>query len=188
MGEIKGKTTNSNYKKGKAKPNYDKKNNSLEKDRADDIVFLKNVCAALQDRVAVVKENKAAAGSNRPEKDATSITLVNVQEYFKNNNIEWPERNRVNTLISILIDIARCSINTKLPDYHMAIRVMYFQERFQAYFTTNHNDDRYDIIQDFKMFDCKNIINVFFEEKDGETQPMDIYEIGILNIPDSTCG
>lgn len=189
MSEIKGKRPNSNYaKKGNTKPLYNKtqKLDLLKKNRSEDVTLLKYVCTALEERVAVVNKNKEDAGDTKLSKEATSITLANVIDYFKDNGIEWPERNRVNTLISILIDIARCSVNKKLPDYHIAVRVMYFQERFQAYFTTEHNDDRYDILQDFEMFNCKDIVNVFFETSDGETQPMDIYEIGILNIPDNS--
>lgn len=115
----------------------------VEQKRETSYEFLTDVCAALDARIKVITDlRQNAADPKTISRELTMITLSDISNWFKDNGKEFPEKTAVNTLVSILIDLARLQVNTKLMDYHVAIRLIYFSEKFQAFFSTKYNEKR----------------------------------------------
>lgn len=126
----------------------------LRKNRMEDLEFLGLVCEALNNRIkSIMKlQIEAEASGRNLSKEDTKVSLRDVEAFFKSIDQKFPMKNRVAVLIAPLVDLAKCQVNTKLLDYHVAIRMVYFGERFQAYFSPEFDQARYDLMKEFEDF------------------------------------
>lgn len=122
------------------------------KQREEDLSFLKLVCTALDDKIeSIAVLRNEAQDPNKIDKELTIISQTDILKWFEDHGQEFPERNKVGTLTSILVDLARCQVNTKLLSYHVALRLAYFGEKFQAYFSPGFDDRRDALVNEFSF-------------------------------------
>lgn len=167
----------------------------LRKKREEDYELILLVCEALNNRIKEVASitAKAEIEQRTLTKEDTKVSLKDVEDFFKNVYGEkFPQKNRVAVLIPILVDLAKCQTNMKLLDYHVAIRLIYFGERFQAYFSPEFDQERYDLMKKFEdfLFFKWNITHVGFINKTNlDVTPEDLAENNsMLVMPIGTIG
>lgn len=135
---VKSKSINNDYAK-KMRDAREAKRAELEKNRSEDINLLLMVANALEDRlydIAELREEMSSKG-RKPTKEECRVSMTDVSEWFEKEGYTYDKRNRISFLVNILSELAKCQANTKLYSYNIAIRIMYFFERYQAYFSTD---------------------------------------------------
>lgn len=153
----------------------------LQENREFDYELIDYICAALDNKIDKIYElrNDAATTGNKLSKEETRVGMPDIYEYFKSHDKEFPSKNRISALINVLIDLAKCQVNTRLAAYHVAIRMIYFGEKFQSYFSTEYDQKRQDLIAKYPTLFCTwNMANVVFVRDDKEIDT-DIDNIGI---------
>ena len=135
---MKSKSINNDYAK-KMRDAREAKKAELEKNRSEDIELLLMVANALEDRLYDINELREEMSSKgrKPTKEECRVSMSDVSEWFEKEGYTYDKRNRISFLVNILSELAKCQANTKLYSYNIAIRIMYFFERYQAYFSTD---------------------------------------------------
>lgn len=135
---MKSKSINNDYAK-KMRDAREAKKAELEKNRSEDIELLLMVANALEDRLYDINELREEMSSKgrKPTKEECRVSMADVSEWFEKEGYTYDKRNRISFLVNILSELAKCQANTKLYSYNIAIRIMYFFERYQAYFSTD---------------------------------------------------
>lgn len=172
-----------NNKKGEYNRNAKYNNNSskerekeLLQNRSDDFQLIDMICAALNDKIEKIYQIRTDALENQKKisREETRIGMSDIFEYFKNHEKEFPSKNRIAALINVLIDLAKCQVNTKLMDYHVAIRMIYFGEKFQSYFSTEYDEKRQEMIAKYpSLFNTWNLSHVVFVRSDATDEDIE---------------
>ena len=114
----------------------DMKVKATEEKRADDIKLLKLVASKINQRIIDVTNMKRTSrrSGKTLRKDDTAINNKVLMEYLADIDYNEQDIHSMTTLIGSLLDIARCQVKDQISSYHIAIRLMYFGEKFYAYF------------------------------------------------------
>lgn len=173
-GKPNGKTQEKNFRNKVHDVAREQKMREREEKKAVDFEVLINVCKALDEKVALVREMKLSAAGGRLTQDQmafSNITNSTIIDYFNSIVIVYNPSPQVAGLASILIDLARCQVNLKLADHHRAIRIAYFMDRFQAYFNAEYDNNKKDIYKDFNNLFACNIGCIAFQDCTKDAGP-----------------
>ncbi len=99
---------------------------------------------ALNSRILEIQEMRYAAEENqtRVPKEDTKISFDTIISFFQKIKVDFPEKNNVNILMNVLVDLAKTKVNPRLSaePWHVDIRKLYFGEKFTSYFSTAWDD------------------------------------------------
>lgn len=153
----KSKSINNDYAK-KMKDARDAKKAEVEKNRSEDIELLLMVASALEERLYTISElrDEMSSKGRKPTKEECRVSMSDVSDWFEKAGYTYDKRNRISFLVNILSELAKCQANTRLYSYNIAIRIMYFFERYQAYFST---DQKYMDIKQQMIDDNPSLFN-----------------------------
>lgn len=146
----------------------DMKMKEAEEKRAEDIELLGLVASKINQRIIDVTNMKRASRKSGKtlRRDDTIINNKVLLEYLGKDGVEYNEQglHSMTTLIGALLDIARCQIKDQISSYHIAIRLMYFGEKFYAYFGENYLQQYQDMVDTYQeLFNSWNLGNAYFD-------------------------
>lgn len=139
-----------------------------EEKRSEDIMLLGLVAANINQRIIDVTNMKRASRKSGKtlRKDDTLINSKVLMEYLDKSGAEYNEQglHSMTTLIGALLDIARCQVKDQISSYHIAIRLMYFGEKFYAYFGENYLSHYQDMVNTYQeLFNSWNLKTAYFD-------------------------
>lgn len=121
----------------------------LQKLRRDGYYSLDIAANALNDRILEIQEMRYAAEENqtRVPKEDTKISFETITSFFQKIKVDFPEKNNVNILMNVLVDLAKTQVNPKLSaePWHVDIRKLYFGEKFASYFSAAWDNKMVDL-------------------------------------------
>lgn len=151
----------------------DMKVKATEEKRADDIKLLKLVASKINQRIIDVTNMKRTSrrSGKTLRKDDTAINNKVLMEYLSDIDYNEQDIHSMTTLIGSLLDIARCQVKDQISSYHIAIRLMYFGEKFYAYFGENFLQQYQEMVDaNEELFNSWNLKNAYFDSAiDGKT-------------------
>lgn len=161
------------------------KDREREEQRERDYNTLILCCDALNqkiDKIYQLRSEKPANAMTKEDNDFCHVTNSDILDYFKSKELDYKNGNKIITLIGVMIDLARCQVNTKLTSNHVAIRLIYFMEKFQAYFGSGYDIRKTKLPENFPyLFNSWGISAVGLEERNSTTDAVedfwyDIYD------------
>lgn len=139
-----------------------------EEKRMEDIKLLELVAANINQRIIDVTNMKRSSRKSGKTLRKEDILINNkiLLEYLDKNGVEYNEQglHSMTTLIGALLDIARCQIKDQISSYHIAIRLMYFGEKFYAYFGENYLSNYQGMVDAYQeLFNSWNLKTAYFD-------------------------
>lgn len=176
----KGNAQVKNFKQKLNDATKEAKKKEKEEKRAVDYDSLCLICEALNNIIHDIYTMREDAENKKtrltPDQIAiTNITTAKVVSYFSDIlEMEYKPSPQVSGLTAILVDIARCQVNTKLTANHVSLRIAYFLDKFQACFGFEYDTRRKELLSDNTyLFDSRYTEIIFRNPYDDDIN--DVY-------------